>query len=236
MVDRVISVVLIAAVVALVRYGGGQPYPNLTSSPMLGEDELEEVLSYRLPIGNVAVSKSGRVFFTVHPEARPRGNKLLEYIDGASVPYPSIQQQAELFDTVLGVVIDRHNRLWTIDNGNHGFGAARLIAFDLATGKVAHDHEFRSRETEDTPVNRSQALQPPVGQVVANLRVQLIVLLNLLAEFFIFPQQRIDLFTHVRELVIYIVGFSKHYLASFWFCLKFERLAGEPVSPEIQRL
>ena len=46
---------------------------------------------------------------------------------------------------MLGVVIDRHNRLWTIDNGNHGFGAARLIAFDLATGEIAHDHEFRKQ-------------------------------------------------------------------------------------------
>jgi sugar lactone lactonase YvrE len=133
---------LIATVVAWVRYGGGQPYPNLTSSPILAEDKLEEVLSYRLPIGNVAVSASGRVFFTVHPEARPKGNRLLEYVDGASVPFPDGASQQKLFDTVLGVVIDRHNRLWTIDHGNHGMRTARLLAFDLDTRELIHDQKL----------------------------------------------------------------------------------------------
>jgi len=132
---------LIGTIVAWLRYGGGQPYPNLTDSPILAEDKLEEVLSYRLPIGNVAVSASGRVFFTVHPEARPKGNRLLEYVDGASVPFPDGKSQ-ELFDTVLGVSIDRSNRLWTIDHGNHGMRAARLLAFDVETGELIHDQTF----------------------------------------------------------------------------------------------
>jgi sugar lactone lactonase YvrE len=130
------------AIAAWVRYGGGEPYPDLTSTPLLREDELERVLSYPLPVGNVAVSRTGRVFFTVHPEARPKGNKLLEYVNGAAVPYPGMRQQAELFDTVLGVAIDRQGRLWTIDHGNHGTRSARLLAFDLDTGKVVHDHRL----------------------------------------------------------------------------------------------
>jgi len=136
---------LIATVVAWIRYGGGRPYPNLTTSPVLAEDALEEVLSYRLPIGNVAVNASGRIFFTVHPEARPQGNKLLEYVDGASVPFPDGASQLKLFDTVLGVAIDRQNRLWTIDHGNHGMRTARLLAFDLETRELIHDQKF-SRE------------------------------------------------------------------------------------------
>jgi sugar lactone lactonase YvrE len=132
---------LIATVAAWIRYGGGQPYPDLSTSPVLAEDALEEVLSYRLPIGNVAVSENGRVFFTVHPEARPQGNKLLEYVDGASVPFPDGSQQ-KLFDTVLGVVIDRYNRLWTIDHGNHGMRTARLLAFDLDLGVLIYDQKF----------------------------------------------------------------------------------------------
>lgn len=130
------------AIVARVRYGGGEPYADLTSTPVLGVDALEEVLEYPEPIGNVAVSASGRIFFTVHPESRPRGNKLLEYVDGASVPYPDIQRQAELFDTVLGVAIDRYNRMWTIDHGNHGTRAARLVGLDLDNGDVIHDHRL----------------------------------------------------------------------------------------------
>ena len=133
---------VIVAIVARVRYGGGKPYADLTTTPMIGNDALEQVLEFPEPIGNVAVSTSGRVFFTVHPESRPRGNKLLEYVDGASVPYPTVQQQAELFDTVLGVAIDRFNRLWTIDHGNHGTGDVRLLAIDLDNGEVIHDHRL----------------------------------------------------------------------------------------------
>jgi sugar lactone lactonase YvrE len=47
-----------------------------------------------------------------------------------------------LFDTVLGVVVDRHKRLWTIDHGNHGIRKARLLAFDLDTGELLHDQTF----------------------------------------------------------------------------------------------
>ena len=82
-------------------------------------------------------------FFTIHPESRPQGNQLLEWVNGAAVPYPSGTVQPHLFNTVLGVVVDRQNRLWTIDNGNHGFSSARLLAFDLDTGEVVHDHSFR---------------------------------------------------------------------------------------------
>lgn len=143
---KILLFLLILAVllttVAWIRYGGGDPYPDLSTSPLLREDALEEVLAYPLPIGNVAVNADGRVFFTVHPEARPRGNKLLEYVDGASVPYPDGASQQRLFDTVLGVAVDRYNRLWTIDHGNHGLRTARLLAFDLETGELIREQRF----------------------------------------------------------------------------------------------
>jgi sugar lactone lactonase YvrE len=133
--------ILISAltIVVWMRHGGGDPYPDLTSTPILDEQLLEEVLAYSEPIGNVAVSSTGRVFFTVHPEARPQGNKLLEYVDGASVPFPDGKSQERLFDTVLGVAIDQQERLWTIDHGNHGLRSAKLLAFDLGTGELIHE-------------------------------------------------------------------------------------------------
>jgi sugar lactone lactonase YvrE len=140
------------------RYGGGAPYPDLSTSPILDASSLEEVVRYPEPIGNVAVNRNGRIFFTVHPEARPKGNKLLEYVRGAAVPYPSGAAQAELFDTVLGVAIDRYNRLWTIDHGNHGLRSARIIAIDLDTGVVI----------------REQVLDPkvaPAGSFLQDLQV-----------------------------------------------------------------
>ena len=128
--------VLIGTLVLWFRYGGGQAYPNLSTAPVLNSSSLEEVVTYAEPIGNVAVNRDGRIFFTVHPESRPTGNKLLEYVRGAAMPYPSGAAQAELFDTVLGVAIDRYNRLWTIDHGNHGLRTARIVAIDLETNEI----------------------------------------------------------------------------------------------------
>ena len=139
-----LALLIVATATLWVRHGGGEPYRNLISPPKLGADTLEEVLSYPEPIGNVAVNRDGRLFFTVHPESRPHGNKLLEFVDGASVPYPSLRQQRELFDTPLGVAIDRFDRLWVIDHGNHGLRSASIVAIDLATGAVLRKQNFDS--------------------------------------------------------------------------------------------
>jgi sugar lactone lactonase YvrE len=130
------------AIIVRLRYGGGEPYPDVTGAPILSGSELETVLSYPEPIGNVAVSQDGRGFFTVHPESRPEGAKLLEFRDGAAWPYPAEAVQDGLLQTPLGVVIDRHYRLWIIDHGKHGFDTPRLLAIDLLTDEVAHDHRF----------------------------------------------------------------------------------------------
>jgi sugar lactone lactonase YvrE len=141
-----------------IRYGGGEPYPDLSTEAIIDESGLEEVFAYPEPIGNVAVSHEGRLFFPVHPESRPPGNKLLEIIGGAAVHYPDGASQHHLFKSVLGLVIDERNILWTIDHGNHGTKGARLLAFDLATGQIAHDHYF----DEDIA---------PVGSFVQDLQV-----------------------------------------------------------------
>ena len=150
--------VLIGTLVLWVRYGGGQAYPDLSTAPVLDSSSLEEVVTYAEPIGNVAVSRDGRIFFTVHPESRPTGNKLLEYVRGAAIPYPSGAAQTELFDTVLGVAIDRFNRLWTIDHGNHGLRPARIVAIDLSTNMVLQNQAF----TPDVA---------PVGSFLQDLQV-----------------------------------------------------------------
>ncbi|MGI9219954.1 MAG: L-dopachrome tautomerase-related protein [Woeseiaceae bacterium] len=154
----ILFLVMVLATIVRIRYGGGEPYRDLTTTPVISADQLQEVLSYREPIGNVAVSASGRVFFTVHPESRPQGNKLLQYVAGASVPFPDLQSQRELFDTVLGVVIDQQNRLWTIDHGNHGLRPPRLLGFDLESGDVIHDRRFNE-------------LLAPIGSFLQDLQV-----------------------------------------------------------------
>ena len=130
------------AITVRVRYGGGDHYQDLSTPPLLDNAQLERVLQYPQPIGNVAISSDGRIFFTVHPESRPQGNKLLEWVAGAALPYPSGAVQPHLFNTVLGITIDQQQRLWSIDHGRQGFGDPRLLAFDLRTGELVHDYKF----------------------------------------------------------------------------------------------
>jgi sugar lactone lactonase YvrE len=142
---------LLGAVVALLglaaggmwlRYGGGAPYPDVTGMPLLPDSALEVAAVSQEPIGNVAVSSTGRLFFTLHPESRPVGAKLLEWVDGKAVPFPAMEVQAKLFETPLGVTVDRRDWLWLIDHGNHGMGTPRLLAFEVATGHLAHEFAF----------------------------------------------------------------------------------------------
>ena len=130
---------IVMAAVLRVRYGGGEAFIDKTSTPLLDASAVELVFSYPEPIGNVAVNRDGRLFFTVHPESRPKGNKLLELVDGAAVPFPEGALQQDLFDTVLGVVVDSNNRLWTIDHGNHGLRVPRLIGIDLANDEIVRN-------------------------------------------------------------------------------------------------
>lgn len=123
-------------------FGGGAPYPDLTGEPLLSEGTIEAAVVTDHPIGNATVSADGRIFFTVHPESNPVGPRLHEWVDGKAVPYPNEEDQAELFTSPLGVVVDAMNRLWVIDPANHGTGTATLQSFDLETDTLEHRHEF----------------------------------------------------------------------------------------------
>lgn len=123
-------------------YGGGVSYPDLTGEPRIASSAIELVVTSPEPIGNAAQSEDGRVFYTIHPESRPEGVKLYEWKNGAAVPFPARSLQDQHFKTPLGVKIDRFNRLWVIDHGNHGSDGAKILAFDLTSGALVHEHAF----------------------------------------------------------------------------------------------
>ncbi|MEO0338776.1 MAG: L-dopachrome tautomerase-related protein [Bacteroidota bacterium] len=148
----VFALLVILAIYLRLNFGGGKDYIDISTKPKYDSEDLELVLSYEEPIGNVAASKdtsgSQRVFFTVHPESRPQSHKLLEIVDGKAVPYPNATTQDVLFTSVLGVFTDYQNRLWTIDHGNHGTADVKLIAFDLSTNQVIHEYVFPKEVAE----------------------------------------------------------------------------------------
>lgn len=153
MVKRILGVslgllglLLVPLLVTLyVRYGGGGDFPDRTGTPVLRASVLETVASLPTPAGNIAVSAGGRVFVSLHPEARPK-YKVVELVDGQMRPWPGEAFQGgdapRAFRDVLSLRIDRQNRLWTLDTGLHGLHPGRLLAFDLNSGEVVHEYEF----------------------------------------------------------------------------------------------
>jgi sugar lactone lactonase YvrE len=135
----ILIVALLGTIYAL--FGRGAEYVDLTTDPVLPQGTIEAVVISERPMGNAAVSAEGRIFYTIHPESNPEPPYLYEWVDGAAVPFPAEGQEA-LFQSPLGVVVDAQDQLWIIDPGNHGTGQPSLIAFDLATGAVTHNHAF----------------------------------------------------------------------------------------------
>src|SRR5438093_7310381 len=122
---------------------GGMRLEDRTTDPTLPAAALEVVADLDYPPGNIAVSGTGRVFFTLHPNGDPP-IKLVELIGGKPVPYPGEASQRTRFDSPLAVRIDRQGRLWTLDFARYGRGQPRLLAFDLATNTLVHQYEFPS--------------------------------------------------------------------------------------------
>src|SRR5438046_4482675 len=122
---------------------GGVRLEDRTTAPALPVSALEVVADLDYPPGNIAVSSTGRVFFTLHPNGNPPF-KLVELVGGKPVPYPDQASQTTRFDSPLAVRIDRQGRLWTLDFARYGRGQPRLVAFDLASNTIVHQYDFPS--------------------------------------------------------------------------------------------
>ncbi len=140
----IIFIVLLTGLLSAIRirYGGGRPFEDRSSSPTLPNSALKIVAALDEPPGNIAVSATGRIFITIHPLSRPEENKVVELVDGTPVPYPDIDSQQNLFQAVLGLAIDRQNRLWLLDDGIQGIKQPRLLAFDLQTDQLVKRYDF----------------------------------------------------------------------------------------------
>ena len=138
----VLSIGLLATI--RIRYGGGNQFEDRSSTPILPQSALKIVAALDEPPGNIAVSATGRIFITIHPLSRPKTNKVVELINGKPVPYPEADAQQNLFQAVLGLAIDRQNRLWLLDDGMQGIKQPRLLAFDLQIDQLVKRYDFPS--------------------------------------------------------------------------------------------
>ena len=107
-----LGLILVPLLITLyVRYGGGGDFPDRTGTPLLrAVTALEHVANLPTPAGNIAVSAGGRVFVSLHPEARPKW-KVVELVGGEMRPWPNEAFQGgsdpRAFREVLSLRIDR---------------------------------------------------------------------------------------------------------------------------------
>lgn len=101
--------------------------------------------SFDEPLGNVAVTQHQvypiQVFFSVHPESKPKGAKIYELKHGKAKPFPDSAFQAK-FISPLGIYLDLQNRLWVLDHGNYAFKNPKIFAFDAESGKLLLEYNF----------------------------------------------------------------------------------------------
>jgi sugar lactone lactonase YvrE len=121
--------------------GGRARLEDRTTAPSIPASAIETVVDLPYPPGNIAVSATGRVFFTLHPDGSPP-TQVHELRDGKAVPYPSATFAD--YRSVLALRIDRQNRLWALDYADYGRGQPRIIAFDLATDREVQRYDFPS--------------------------------------------------------------------------------------------
>ncbi len=138
-------VVLIGAfgVIMDVRYGGGDLFPDRTSTPVLPASALEKVADLPYPPGNIAVADDGRIFFSFHPEGQPSYN-VAQLVNGEAQPLLLADGTEPPVTSVLSLRIDKQNRLWLLDYANHGSETPQILAIDLATMEIVHQHNFSS--------------------------------------------------------------------------------------------
>ncbi len=116
---------------------------------VVGQNGSLEIVA-ELPIrpGDVAVSKSGRVFATIHS----LGSRNLQLIEIKSKkrfePFPakSLQKNEnpandQMLDSPLGLIFDKEDKLWVIDMGQE-LGKTRLWCFDIDQRKVLRKIEL----------------------------------------------------------------------------------------------
>jgi sugar lactone lactonase YvrE len=135
----VLAVILVVLLVVIrLTLGGGRRMEDRSGPPMLPGSVLEKVVDLDYPPGNITVTKTNRVFFTLHPDGNPP-HHVMELRDGKAVPYqPKIMPPLE---TPLALR-SRVDWLWVLDHGNFGRGQPRIVAWDYTTDALVHQYKF----------------------------------------------------------------------------------------------
>lgn len=133
-----------------------------SATPQVGQ--LELVANLDITPGNITVSRTGRIFASVHGMRRGAA-QLIEIFPGNNKwkPFPDATWNAapgsskNVLNTAHGVAIDDQDRLWVIDHGNwmpnnQPTAQPKLVAFDINTGKLVFRMDFDSSAAPDNQI------------------------------------------------------------------------------------
>jgi sugar lactone lactonase YvrE len=119
--------------------------PLILSLSAMSQTKEELFFPFGQPMGNVAVTqvpnRPFQVFFTIHPESKPKTGHVYEIRNKAAVPFPDSGFQSR-FISPLGIYLDRQNRLWVLDHANYAQKTPKLFAFDASSGALLLEYEF----------------------------------------------------------------------------------------------
>jgi hypothetical protein len=127
---------LVVAVSLAAACGGRARLEDRTTAPAIPASAVEKVADLDYPPGNIAVSSSGRVFFTLHPDGAPPA-QVHELRDGKAVPYPSASFAD--YQSVLALRIDSQNRPGSTTRSTAAGSRASSPSISPPTGSPPHD-------------------------------------------------------------------------------------------------
>lgn len=139
-------VILLSSIAYLLLHflGLGTEFPSQPfdhTLPLLNSSSVKIVASLNQPPGNIAVSRTGRIFFNFHPEYKPTV-KIVELVNGNIIPFPDNEFQSRIV-TCLSMRVDQSERLWLLDFADHAiFHTPKLYSFDLVSHSLTVDYSF----------------------------------------------------------------------------------------------
>jgi sugar lactone lactonase YvrE len=151
------------------------PTVSKASAPRVGQ--LELVADLNITPGNVTVSRTGRIFASVHGMRRGTA-QLIEILPGKNrwKPFPNAAWNAapgsgsNVLNTAHGVAIDSQDRLWVIDHGNwmpnnQPTAQPKLVAFNINTGKLVFRMDFDKTAAPENQILQDIAVDEKRGIV-----------------------------------------------------------------------
>lgn len=136
-----IGLVALALVVVKVFFGGGQPYPNVSTAPL--RSDLEVAIELPFPSGMVAVGPEGQIYYTYHPFHAPQDHTdalLFEWRDGQSVPIA--QGLGNRLHGIFGITVDSRGWIWAVRPGAMEGRPTEVLAINPISGAITFEFQF----------------------------------------------------------------------------------------------